>query len=265
MANTVNDFSFVGGYNANLSYQKHDVVYGVTATDYNFYYLTQDYSPAGGGTLGSPWARLSYPVTAWERTDDLATVYFAKTGSQADFTAGSTFSITGSVQTSLNFTGMCIDGGSNFVKFINPGWNQVYTALTTSAVFTTLNPAFSTGFFWVPSNTTSVDFTTKRDFAQFGDGYTQQGRLGINSIGSVINMTFENRSYREAKAILNYVQVAGGTRPVTINLPVNVLFNNPSTKYLLTDPRVALQSYNLNNITVIATRVYTPSTNSLLD
>jgi len=251
MANVVNDFEFQQ-YNSSLQYQKNDVVYGVNASDSNFYYATQD------SQSSSPWMGLTYTATSWERTDDLATVYFTKTGSQVNFAPGSHIIVLSSSQGSLNFTGFCLDGGANYVRYLNPGWNQGVTALSSSTVATRYSPAWSTGFFWVPSNSTEVDFQTKRDFAQFGDGYTSQARLGINSIGSVINMTFDNRTYREAKAIINFVQVNGGTNPVTINLPVNVLFNNPKTKYLLTDPKVKLTAYNLNNVTVTATRVYTP-------
>jgi phage-related protein len=251
MSNVVNDFTFFD-FNTSVSYRKHDVVYGVNSSDKTFYYATQD-------TQGSnPRMGLSYAATTWERTDDLTTVFFTKTGAQADFVPGSLFIIASTSQPAINFTGVAIDAGANYVKYLNPGWPQGNTALTSSTVSTFLSPAWTSGFGWVPSNATTVDFMTKRDFAQFGDGYTQQSRLGINSIGSVLNMNFENRSYREARAILNFVQSQGGVVPTTINLPTHVLFNNPFTKYLLTDPKITLSSYNLNNVTVTATRVYNP-------
>lgn len=252
MSNVVNDFT-LQGYNINLQYSKFDVVYGVTALDTNFYYATQDNFGA------SPVASVSYSGIAWQRADDLATVFFTKTGSQPDFVPGTVIAVNSvsTTQASLSWTGLAIDGGNNYVTYMNPGWNQPNTSASNFATVTAIyNPAWTTGFFWVPSNTTDVAFTTKRDFAQFGDGYTQQARMGINSIGSVINMVFESRSYREAKSLLNFVQVAGGVQPVTINMPVTTLFNNPQTRYLLTDPKVSMSSYNLNTITVTATRVY---------
>lgn len=258
MSNVVNDFTFQV-YNSSLGYEKHDVVYGVNATDTNFYYATQDTSYSS--TRMGPRAGLSYTAVSWQRSEDLTTVFFNKTGTQPDFTIGSHIIVISqnADQPAINYSGLCIDGGSNYVSYLNPGWPQGNTALAASArVSTVLSPAWSTGFFWAPSNTTNVEFTTKRDFAQFGDGYTQQGRLGINSIGSVINLSFENRSYKESRAILNFVQSAGGVQPTLINLPVNRLFNNPFTTYLLTDPKINMKSYNINDISVTATRIYNP-------
>lgn len=250
MSNVVNDFTFQG-YNSSLPYKKNDVVYGINATDTRFYYATQDVQ----GVI--PTAPVYYSGVSWERTNDVATIYFTKTGVQPDITLGTLIAIQSTVQASLNWTGVALEGGPNYVRYLNPGWDNVNQAVANFAtVSTVLSPAWTTGFFWVPSNSTSVDFQTKRDFAQFGDGYTAQGRLGINSIGSTINMSFENRDYKESRAIINFVQVAGGVQPVVINLPVNRLFNNPQTTYLLTDPKIVMASYNLNNITVMATRTY---------
>ncbi len=252
MANTVNDFTFQN-FNTNISYSQYDVVYGINGSDTKFYYATQ----ASQGK--NPIYALQYTVTGWERTDDLTTVYFNKTGSQPDFEVGSEVRINCPSQTSINYTGLAIYGGSNTIKYINPGWDNALTSLAGADYLTTVtNPAWTSGFGWTPSNGTSVDFMTKRDFAQFGDGYTAQGRLGINSIGSVINMSFNDRSYKESRAILNYVQSMGGVVPVKINFPTHRLFNNPYTKYLLTDPKITMSSYNLNNVTVTATRVYNP-------
>lgn len=252
MSNVVNDYTFQN-YNSNLSYSKNDVVYGVNASDNNFYYANQ----AVQGV--SPWATVAYSGTAWERTDDLVTVYFTKTGTQPDFAPGTMIVVRSASQGSLDFTGMALEGGANYVRYLNPGWNQGFTSVASLAtVRTELSPAWSTGFYWVPSNSSNVKFDLRRDYAQFGDGYSQQARMGINSVGSTINMTFENRDYKEAKAIINFVQVAGGVIPITVNLPVNRLFNNPKTKYLLTAPDVTMAAYNLNNVSVTATRVYNP-------
>ena len=251
MANVVNDFS-IQTYNSAVQYRKNDIVYGINASDSMFFYATQD-------TINSnPRMLLSYATASWSRENDLATVYFTKTGALADFVAGSQFIVASTPQASLNFTGIALDAGSNYIRYLNPGWDQGSTSLSASTVSAVTSPAWVSGFAWIPSNGTPVDFTTKRDFAQFGDGYTTQSRMGINSIGSVINMTFENRSYKEAKAILNFVQSQGGVVPTTINLPVNALFNNPYTKYLLTDPKLTMKSYNINDIMVTATRVYNP-------
>lgn len=249
MSNVVNDFNFQN-YNSSVQYRKNDVIYGFNASDNNFYYATQDVQGV------SPNAPVSYSGVTVERQDDCATLYFTKTGAQPDFAPGTVVRINlSSPDGTFNFTGIALDGGSNYVKYMSPGLPQTNTAAvgTSTSLY---SPAWSTGFFWVPSNTTNVDYQTKRDFAQFGDGYTQQGRLGINSIGSVLNMVFENRDYKEARAIINFVQAAGGVQPITINLPVTRLFNNPQTKYLLTEPKVNMASFNLNNITVMATRVY---------
>lgn len=214
------------------------------------WYATQD-------NIGqNPTGLFIYALTNYTRENDIVTVNFTKTGNAPNFAAGSLISVTGGFN-GLGYTGMVINGGAGFVQYINYG-NPVATAINFTGTFiqTVLNPAWTTGFFFIPTYSSKIAVENKVINTQLGDLYEQRMPAGLNTVAKNWSMTFQSRGDKETKAISNFVEDAGGVRPFPILIPVTALENQPNQKYKAPSFEVTPDSYGLFTTTVLATRVY---------
>jgi len=61
-------------------------------------------------------------------------------------------------------------------------------------------------FEWVPQYETEAAFESSPTVIQFGDGYKQVIKKGINSISTTLNLKFEKIPIPKAKAILHFIE-----------------------------------------------------------
>lgn len=65
-------------------------------------------------------------------------------------------------------------------------------------------------FIWSPSYNTKIQITPNIKKVQYGDGYTQRSRDGINNILLPFTITFDRRDDDETRAILHFLYSRGG-------------------------------------------------------
>lgn len=117
------------------------------------------------------------------------------------------------------------------------------------------NPSkWTTSFYWTPSYSSSTDLIQRKVQVQFGDGYSQRMKDGINSSSLNFNLVFDSRSDDEARSILHFVEQKGGVEPFIYNHPT--IFNKTGLKYIAIDPKLSTSSYNINNVTLTLQRVF---------
>lgn len=236
-------------YNAVLPWKQFSIVY-----DGAYHYATQDI-PASGPNA-DPTLQILYTITGAQRADDIVTVYFTQTGSVTNFAKGSIIKCAGMTDTSMNFTGMCVNGGSGFAQFISPGWDATLGA--SAGTVSAPNPAFTTGFFFTPTYTTKINTENKAIITQLGDSYSQRMPTAVNSFTQNMVLVFQNRSVREAKAIANYVQSTQGSQSFEVMLADPFLNNQPTQKFISAGCDVNPVSWNLADVTVNVSRVFEP-------
>lgn len=238
-------------FNAGIQYSQYDVFYD--------YYIGPNivYGYATQPSLGqNPNGFFYFPITAYSRVDDVVTVSFTQTGNMANFAAGSQIMVTGvSANTSLNYTGMVIAGGSGYVTYINPGWSQTDNAITVGAI-NCYNPAWTSGFLFIPSYSSKADVANKAIVAKLGDSYEQRMPQALNTYDKTWNMVFATRTDRETRAIINYIEDSAGVRPFPVVIPVGKLENQPNQKYVGDAVSYTDDSYNVNTVTATIRRVY---------
>lgn len=239
-------------YNASLTWKKFDVIYDTfNGTNYVYGYATQD------SINQNPNGIFNYPITAYSRVDDVTTLTFTQTGASLPiFQAGSLIRVTGvSANNTVNYTGMCIAGGSGTCSYINPGWPQTDNSITVGAI-NCPNPAWTSGFFFIPTYSTKIETKNTPFVAKLGDGYEQRSPAGLNTFNQTYNMVFQQRSDKEARAITNYVEDAGGVRCFPIVIPVVAFGNQPNQKFVADDVQVTPVSWGLNDINITVRRVF---------
>lgn len=239
-------------WNNTLTYSQFDVAYGITTPVY--YYSTQDRNQGN-----SPSGNFIYAVTGYTRFNDVTTLLLARTGSATPpFAPGSMIAVTGvGVNTSVNYTGMIIGGTSNSVSYLNPGWPDSAGA-STGALNTVVNPAWSTGCFFIPAYSTNVEIQQNTINAAFEPGYEQRQAASINSNIPTWNLFFQNRSNKEARAIRNFFEDKGGVYAFEMPIPVSELDNQPNQKFIGGGPRITTNSFGLNDVSVTVRRVFDP-------
>lgn len=237
----------VFGYGDTVNYKKHDIF--VNPSIPRYYYSTQN-------NVGEKVdAFYQYNITSFARENDIITLFYTKTGNGPNFTQGSLFIATGQADGYAYYTGMAIEGTANYVKYINAGPDLVSNT-PAGVIKTVINPCWTTGFYFLPSYSTNVENEIKTITAQFGDGYSQRQRDGINSVKSTYNFSFENRSEKETKAILNFVEDKAGVEPFSILMNSTSISNDPSQKFVATNPKVTFSNYDSNTISVTLTQVF---------
>lgn len=242
-------YTFFAWNNA-YSYDKWDVVYGSTLRPTQYFYST-----IGSNLAASPDAPFVYTPTATTRNGNVMRVTFTQTGSTF-FQQGSIVAVADiSPDSSANFTGVALAGGSGYVDYLNAGLDTTNGVLG-GTVTAPIHPYWTTGFYWIPSWQTEVTHDSQVINTQLGEGYSQRMNPVINSNSLNWNMTFAERSDKETMALLTFLQVAGGATSFDVDMPVGRLYNMPGLKYINQPARHSLSSYGLNNITVPLTQVF---------
>lgn len=239
-------------YNHNLSYSKFSTIYGIYdgATEQSpYFYATQDV------TVGnySPSGFYRFNITAYSRSDDVTTLTYSHTGGPP-FAPGSIIKVSGvTIDTTVNYSGMVLGGGSGSISFVNPGWSQ---AQSCGGAIECLSPAWSTGFFFQPTYSTKITTQTNAITTQLGDGYQQRTPMGVNTFTQSWNLIFQSRGKREMQAIQNFVQDHAGAYSFEILIPDQYLSNQPNQKFVAASADVTPVSFGLYDITVPVTRVF---------
>jgi len=239
-------------WSASPIYSKFDIVHGVNATDTAFYYSLKN-----GNQANNPVSHYDFSITSVSRSNEVATVNFTKTGSGPSFCPGSCVNITGvpSPYTDFNYTGMVIKATDTSIQFISAGYDIAQTS-TNGGVTTYLSPIWTTGFFFVPSYTTSVDSQQAVITAQFEPGYEQRQSSSLNGNTDTWSLTFSDRSNKETRAIKHFIQDKAGVGYFNVNIPVSDLCNDPSLKFVGTAPKISQKSFGLNDISVTVKQVF---------
>lgn len=106
-----------------------------------------------------------------------------------------------------------------------------------------------------PSPGTSVSPTFKLKKAEFGDGYTQTTRDGLNHIKRVVQLEWETIAQAEAAQIVAFLDQMGGDTPFAYAVPSDVqrtwTCNDYSSRFLGAG-RVSLSAKLEQNFNVIA-------------
>lgn len=248
MANTTSNFQ---PWSGTVNYAKFDIAWGINTGDSTFYYSTQDnnsgYHPSG---------KFIFKVTNHSRTDCLATISYTYTGNSPLFGPGSLVTITGMSDTTFNYSGMLLDAGSGYIKYISAGFNASSTSDSIGAINSVVSPAWTTGFYFMPSYTSALEGQQNVITAKFEPGYEQRQAASINSNMDVWNLLFLDRSNKEAQAIYNYIQDRAGVYSFQIMIPVGSLVNDTTQKFVGSTPKVSTKSYNINDISVSVREVF---------
>ena len=233
-------------WSATASYKESDVVNGVTTGQEAYYYATQ------ASTNQNPLSPWYLSISSWTRVDNKVRLNLAST-INPPLTKGSFVQVSGAGY--LGFTGCIFHGGSNYIEYFNSGPDD--SGAGSGGVYSDLNPAWTTGFGWVPTYSSNVDTEMKRIVAQFGDGYSQRQRDGINSNKVMLSLVFEDRTDREKNAIKNFLEEKGGVDYFKIS-NIGQLQCNNAINYIGTGLKISTKSYNRNTITFNAEQVFDP-------
>lgn len=241
-------------FNPHQLYKQFDVVYGISGGGVTnpspYFYATQDLA-----TGNSPSGSFNFSVTQYSRTDDVTVIRFTQTGNVPSFQPGSIIQVAGvAANTTVNYTGMVIGGASGWASYINPG--NPLTASVGAGTVSCMNPGWTTGFLFVGGYSSKMESENKTFVAKMGDLYEQRMAAGINSYEKNIDLIFDSRSDRETKAMINYVQDAGGVRCFPILFPVSLLENQPNQKYVAGKIGYVPDSWGLNTVSISVRRVF---------
>lgn len=238
-------------YNQFVQFHKFDVIYDyLIGPNLVYGYATQD-------SFGqSPSGVYNFAITAYRRENDITTVSFNQTGNVAIMQPGSLVRITGvGANSSINYTGMVIAGGSGTLQFLNPGWDQTDNAITTGAI-NCPNPAWTTGFYFIPTYSTKADIKNNPYVSKLGEGYEQRMPAGLNTYEKTYSMVFQQRSDKETRALINFTEDTAGARAFQIVMPLAAYENQPLQKYVADSISATPDSYGLNTVNLTVRRVF---------
>lgn len=242
-------FSFPD-WQANYSYTKWDVAQGTSSTDSRLFFSLTD-----GNINYRPLARMIYTPTSSTRIDDVNRLYFTQTGTEY-FKQGSIVEIANvSPDSTVNYSGVVLAGGPGYVDYLNPGLS-VSNAISAGTVVAPIHPYWTTGFAWIPTWSTQVTHNMAVITAQMGEGYSQRQNSTINSNSLRWSLAFTDRTDKEARALLAFLQEKGGVGYFPMPFPVGNLYNNPNLKYVNGPASHTLGSYGLNNVSFDAQQVF---------
>jgi len=204
----------------------------------------------------NPSGQFIFPITSYSRTAGVATINFTNSGGGQAFNPGSFFAITGiptSTDATFNYTGMALNGNPTSLTFTSVGPDVSYSA---TGAINAPNTFWTTGFFWQPTYSTTLDITQSTFNAKFSDGFEQRAPAGLNSNLSTWNLTFIDRSDTEVAGLLCFVQNLGAvySTPILLNTPI--LYNSPRLKYILGQPKLTSKSFGLYDVTLSARQVF---------
>jgi phage-related protein len=231
-------------HSSSVNYKKNDVVNGADSNRERYYYCLKDnvsgISPIGG------WNNSG---VAFERSNNKVKITLQSTMATYP-TQGTLVNIQNAGI--LNYTGTLTNGTSTTIEYPNVGPDE--SGLLSASISGPTHQWWTTGFAWIPTYSSSLDGRNSVITAQFGDGYRQTQRNGINNNMINLSLNFEDRTDKEVMAILNFVEDKGATDWVKVN--IGGAISNPNGKYLLSDVKVSPKSYNVNNISLTATQVF---------
>lgn len=237
---------YIPPFSDTLVYKQYDMAY-----EPPYFYATIEV-PVGY----SPWGIYNYPITQYSRADDVTTLTFTHTGGPP-FGPGAIIQVTGvSANSSVNYTGMIVKGGSGTLSYVNPGWAQ--TQSISAGAIHCLCGAWTSGFGFIPDYTTKLNTQNTAIVVQLGDGYSQRQPQGINTFNQPLTLVFRNRDKYETRAITNYVQDTAGSNSFEILLNDAFLNNQPNQKWIAPSMDVTPVSFERYDINVNVTRVFEP-------
>lgn len=246
-------------WNPNGQYVKFDVAGGVTPGDTNLYYSTQG-TLAAPNVGNSPSGQFTYNVSAYGRADDVVTLTYTHTGGAPFLAPGSMVVVNGATfDPTVNYTGMITNGGSGYISYMSPGWDVATTSESAGTITTQVSPVWTTGCFFIPAYSTTVDTQQSVITAAFEPGYEQRQAASINPNADQFQLVFSDRSNKEMKAIRAFVQKTAGVYSFPIMIPIPELANQPNQKFVVagqTNAKVVTKSYNINDVSFVVRRVF---------
>lgn len=239
-------------WQSTYTFTKWDVVQGagLSATDSRYFYSTTD-----GNAAQCPLATFIYTPTQTTRNNNVMRLAFTQTGAIL-FQPGSIVQIANiAPDNSANYTGVILGAGSGYVDYLNAGLNTT-NAVSAGTLRTQTHPYWTTGFAWIPSYSTDITHNQMVYSSQLGEGYSQRMNAAINSNNLTWGLVFDNRTDKEATAMLNFLEDKCGVVPITLPFPVGLLYMNPNLRYVNGPAKLVQNSYNLNTITTSVQQVF---------
>jgi len=108
-------------------------------------------------------------------------------------------------------------------------------------------------FTYTPSFTASEESQPRVRTTQFGDGYSQRLRYGLNTDPKSWRLTFQNRSNTERDNILTFLEARGGAESFDWTPP-----RGSAGKYICQQWNMEMVVYNNNTITATFIEVFEP-------
>lgn len=108
-------------------------------------------------------------------------------------------------------------------------------------------------FTWTPSFEATEASRPRVRKTQFGDGYEQRVRFGLNTNPKEWSLTFAERSDAERDAILAFLDARGGAESFDWTAP-----RGGAGKYVCEEWQVTLRACNFNTIQAKFRQVYEP-------
>ena len=247
----ITTYSFFA-YNGSYTYDKWDVIRGGgVANDTRYFYST-----VGSNVGNYPLSRFIYTALSTSRSsDEVMRVSFTQTGT-AYFRQGSMVTIQGiTPDGTANYTGVALGGGSGYVDILCAGLTAANSA-TAGQVIAPIHPNWTTGFYFIPSFNSSLSSQQQVIQSPMGDGYSQRMNTSINSNSAAWKLNYDNRTDKEARALMNFLQDKGGVTPFLISFPVGKLTNKNDIKYIAGPASVNLSSYGINSVSFEAQQVF---------
>lgn len=117
------------------------------------------------------------------------------------------------------------------------------------------NPALPAGdattFTWIPDFTADLRYRSNPRVMQFGDGYAQRLKIGLNAQDEPWALQFRNRSNTERDAIRTFLRQARGRTAFSWTDPLGV-----SGQYVCSDWAITFNNHNNNDIKLTLRRVF---------
>jgi phage-related protein len=108
-------------------------------------------------------------------------------------------------------------------------------------------------FTYIPSFTATEQSQPRVRTTQFGDGYSQRLRYGLNTDPKSWQLTFLNRTDTERENILTFLEARSGSESFDWTPP-----RGSAGKYICSEWSMEMLNFNNNTITTTFVEVYEP-------
>jgi len=125
---------------------------------------------------------------------------------------------------------------------LGPKWNG----------YILLNGNLIPNFWWKASYATEASFKPKLIVNQFGNGYQQRIKDGLNNNMAEFSVSFQNRSEKETVAILHFLNERNGHQSFIYNMPTIYNKSNSSLNTRFICPEWTSNYISYNNYSVQA-------------